>query len=53
MKLARIMCVVAACLAIFVYARVISVRVAPLIFLLFASFLVWLIYIWPNLRRPK
>ena len=53
MKLASIMCVVAACLAIFVYGQVISVRVAALIFLLFASCMVWLVFIWPNLRPRK
>ena len=53
MKLASIMCVVATFLAIFVYGRVISVRVATLIFLLFASFIVCLVFIWPNLRQRK
>jgi hypothetical protein len=53
MKLAGIMAAVAVFLAIFVYGRVLSVRLAALIFLLVASFLVWLIFIWPNLRRPK
>jgi len=51
MKLARIMGVVAVFLAIFVYGHVISVRVALLIFLLFASCLVWLVFMWPNLRH--
>jgi hypothetical protein len=53
MKLASIMGMVAIFLAIFVYGQVLSVRGAALIFLLFASFLVWLVFIWPNLRRPK
>jgi hypothetical protein len=53
MKLTGIMSIVATFLAIFVYGRVISVRVATLIFLLFASFTVCLVFIWPNLRRTK
>jgi hypothetical protein len=50
MKLARVMGVVAVFLAIFVYGRVLSVRLAVLIFLVFASCLVFLVFIWPNLR---
>jgi len=53
MKLIGVMGIVAVFLAIFVYGQVLSVRIAVLIFLLFASFLVWLVFIWPNLRRPK
>jgi hypothetical protein len=53
MKLARIMGAVAVFLGIFVYGQVLSARLAALIFLLFASFLVWVVFIWPNLRRPK
>ena len=53
MKLASIIGVVAVCLGIFVYGRVLSIRVAALIFLLFASCIVWLVFIWPNLRPRK
>ena len=53
MKLASIIGVVAFFLGIFVYGQVISVRVAALIFLLFASGIVWLVFIWPNLRSKK
>ena len=53
MKLARIMGVVAVFLAIFVYGHVLSVRLAVLIFLVFAAGLVYLVFIWPNLRRGK
>ena len=49
----RIMGVAAGFLAILAYGYVISVRVAVLIFLLFASCLVFLVFIWPNLRRGK
>jgi len=50
MKLARIMGVVAVFLVIFVYGQVLSVRLAVLTFLLVASCLVFLVFIWPNLR---
>ena len=53
MKLASIMGVVAVFLAIFVYGQVLSVRVAVLIFVLSAALLVYLVFIWPNLRRRK
>jgi len=53
MKLIGIMGVVAVFLAIFVYGQVISMRVAAMIFLLFASCLVWFVFIGPNLRRGK
>jgi len=53
MKLASIMGAVAVFLAIFVYGHVLSVRPAVLIFLVFASCLVFLVFIWPNLRRGK
>jgi UDP-N-acetylmuramyl pentapeptide phosphotransferase/UDP-N-acetylglucosamine-1-phosphate transferase len=53
MKLARIMGVVGVFLAIFVYGHVLSVRLAVLIFLLAASCLVFLVFIWPNWRRGK
>jgi hypothetical protein len=49
----RITGVVAGFLAILVYVQLLSVRVAVLIFLLFASCLVFLVFIWPNLRPKK
>jgi hypothetical protein len=53
MNLARIIGVVAGFLAVLTYGHVISVRLAVLIFLLFAACLVYLVFIWPNLRRGK
>jgi hypothetical protein len=53
MKLASIMGVVAVFLAIFVYGQFLSVRVAALIFLLFAVCLFYLVFIWPNLRPRR
>jgi hypothetical protein len=52
-KLAGIIGAVAVCLAILVYAHVISVRIAGVIFLVFAASLVYLLMIWPNLRSEK
>jgi len=53
MNLARIMGVVAGFLAVLAYGHVISVRLAVLIFLVFAASLVYLVFIWPNLRPRK
>jgi hypothetical protein len=52
-KLISTMGVVAVCLAIFVYGHVLSMRLAALVFLLLAAFLVYLVFIWPNLRRRE
>jgi len=49
----RIMGVAAGLLAVLAYGHVLSVRVAVMIFLVFASCLVFLVFIWPNLRRGK
>jgi hypothetical protein len=49
----RIMGVVAVFLAILAYMQFLSVRVAVLIFLLFPLCLVFLVFIWPNLRPKK
>jgi hypothetical protein len=49
----RIMGVAAGFLAVLAYGHVLSVRVAVMIFLVFASCLVFLVFIWPNLRRGK
>ena len=40
-------------LAVLAYGHVLSVRVAVLIFFLFAGCVVYLAFIWPNLRRRK
>ena len=53
MNLARTMGVVVGFLSVLTYGHVISVRLALLIFLLFAGSLVYLAFIWPNLRRGK
>jgi hypothetical protein len=45
--------VVVGFLAVLTYGHVISVRLAILIFLLFAACLVYFASIWPNLRRGK
>ena len=45
--------VAAGFLAVLAYGHVLSVRVAVLIFLLFALCLVFLVFIWPNLRQGK
>jgi len=49
----RITGFVAGFLAILAYMQFFSMRIAVLIFLLFASCLVFLVYIWPNLRPKK
>jgi hypothetical protein len=53
MNWARTMGVAAGFLAILAYGHVISVRLAALIFFLFAACVVYLAFIWPNLRRGK
>ena len=53
MNLARTTGVVVGFLAVLSYGHVISVRLALLIFFLFAACLVYLVLIWPNLRRGK
>jgi hypothetical protein len=53
MNLARTIGVAAGFLAILAYGHVISVRLAVLIFLLFAACLLYLVFIWPNWRRGK
>jgi hypothetical protein len=53
MNLARTMGVVVGFLAVLAYGHVISVRLAVLIFLLFAGSLVYLVFTWPNLRGGK
>ena len=50
MNLARTMGVVVGFLAVLTYGHVISTRLAVL---LFAACLVYLVFIWPNLRRGK
>ncbi len=53
MNLARTMGVVIGFLAVLTYGHVISVRLAVLIFFLFAACLAYLVFIWPSLRRGK
>jgi hypothetical protein len=53
MNLARITGVVVGFLAVLTYGHVISLRLAVLIFLLFAAGLVYFASIWPNVRRGK
>jgi hypothetical protein len=53
MNLARTVGVVAGFLAVLAYGHVISVRLAVLIFLLFAACLVYLVFIWQNWRQGK
>ena len=53
MNLARFTGVVAGLLVVLAYGNILSLRLAVLIFLVFASCLVFLAFIWPNLRRGK
>jgi Flp pilus assembly protein TadB len=53
MNLARIMGVVVGFLVVLTLAHMVSVRLAVLLFLLFAACLVYLVFIWPNLRQRK
>jgi hypothetical protein len=52
-NLARLIGVVAGFLAVLAYGNILSLRLAVPIFLVFASCLVFLAFIWPNLRRGK
>jgi hypothetical protein len=53
MNLARTIGVGAGFLGFLAYGHVIPVRLAVLTFWLFASCLVYLVFIWPDLRRKK
>jgi hypothetical protein len=53
MNLARTTGVVVGFLAVLTYGHVISMRLAILIFLLFAACVDYFASIWPNLRRGK
>jgi hypothetical protein len=53
MNLARTIGVGAGFLGILAYGHVIPVRLAVLTFWLFASCLVYFVFIWPDLRRKK
>ena len=53
MNLARTTGVVGGFLAVLTYGNVISVRLAVLIFLLFAACSGYLVFIWPNFRPRK
>jgi hypothetical protein len=53
MNLARAIGGGAGFLGILAYGHVIPVRLAVVTFLLFASCLVYLVFVWPDLRRKK